>query len=139
MAAANGFQSDSDSSEVQLTPTTSYSPSTIPLDWRPNPLVNDRLQDAVEEGHFVSATISDALKDLTIAADQQSQLYSILNLADELRNFESPAEFTVGFIGDSGVGEYKSYWVLDCCNNIWTGKSSLINALLDESDLAQTV
>lgn len=117
MAAANGFESDSDSSGVQ-TPATSHSPSTIPPDWRSNSFVNGRLQDAVEEGHAISTTLSDALKGLHLAADQQSQLYAILSTADELQNFESPAEFTVGFVGDSGVGEYQSFWVLNYCNDI---------------------
>jgi hypothetical protein len=102
MSAAGDFQSNSDSSEIIFTPTTPTASSHSGS----HALVNHRLQDVVQEGYVISAVLSNALQNLTLAADQQSQLYTVISLAEELRDFESPVEFTVGFIGNSGVGEW---------------------------------
>ncbi|RFU26950.1 hypothetical protein B7463_g9389, partial [Scytalidium lignicola] len=78
------------------------------------------IQKAVSVGKEISGSLGDVLRQSILANNEESHLHQILALADELRSYQSPVEFTIGIIGDSGVG-----------------KSSLINSLLD-AKLAKT-
>jgi len=66
---------------------------------------NDRIQNAVSTGKHISGFLADALKQSTLANNEESNLHLVVTLAEELRNYQSPVEFTIGLIGDSGVGK----------------------------------
>ncbi|KAF4625419.1 hypothetical protein G7Y89_g12745 [Cudoniella acicularis] len=83
---------------------------------------NDRnIRNAMQEGREISGTLADLLSQSSLADNRESNIHQVLSLAEELRNYQSPVEFTIGLVGDSGVG-----------------KSSLINSLLDREGLAKT-
>lgn len=67
--------------------------------------MDQNIQDAIEEGKYISGVLADALKRTSLADQDRPQLQRILELAEELRRYQSPVEFTIGLIGDSGVGE----------------------------------
>jgi hypothetical protein len=89
----------------------------VPLPVRPAPDVpltanenNERhLQNAVNEGKNISALLADILKQSSLADNEESNLHQILLLAEQLHNYQSPVEFTIGLVGDSGVGMYNFY------------------------------
>ncbi|OBT38703.1 hypothetical protein VE00_10646 [Pseudogymnoascus sp. WSF 3629] len=81
-----------------------------------------RIENAVSSGRTISETLADELRHGDFANDEENNLRPILTLAEELRNYQSPVEFTIGVVGDSGVG-----------------KSSLINSLLNVQRLAKAV
>ncbi|OBT66790.1 hypothetical protein VE03_03995 [Pseudogymnoascus sp. 23342-1-I1] len=78
------------------------------------------IANAVSTGRTISETLADELRHGDFGNDEENNLRPILTLAEELRNYQSPVEFTIGVVGDSGVG-----------------KSSLINSLLDVERLAK--
>ncbi|KFZ11693.1 hypothetical protein V502_07457 [Pseudogymnoascus sp. VKM F-4520 (FW-2644)] len=78
------------------------------------------IENAVSAGRAIGETLADELRHGDFANDEENNLRPILALAEELRNYQSPVEFTIGVVGDSGVG-----------------KSSLINSLLDVQRLAK--
>ncbi|KAH8653995.1 hypothetical protein BGZ60DRAFT_159006 [Tricladium varicosporioides] len=86
-----------------------------------NEHVDQYAQNAVNEGKQISALLAEILKTSSVAGNAESNLHLVLSLAEDLRNYQSPIEFSIGLVGDSGVG-----------------KSSLINSLLDTNDLAKT-
>ncbi|KFX86752.1 hypothetical protein V490_08886 [Pseudogymnoascus sp. VKM F-3557] len=86
----------------------------------PHRNIEASIENAVSTGRTISAKITDALRDGDFANDEENNLRPILKLAEELYNYQSPVEFTIGLVGDSGVG-----------------KSSLINSLLDVRRLAK--
>lgn len=65
---------------------------------------NDCIRNAVSAGKDISGLLADALMQSTLANNEESNLHLILTLAEELRNYQSPVEFTIGLVGDSGVG-----------------------------------
>jgi hypothetical protein len=83
-----------------------------PLPVRPAPNVsstasenNDRhIQNAMNEGKNISGLLADILRQSSLADNEESNLHQVLSLAEELRNYQSPVEFTIGLVGDSGVG-----------------------------------
>jgi hypothetical protein len=83
---------------------------------------NNCVRNAVAAGKSISGFLADTLKQSALASNDESNLHLVVTLAEELRNYQSPVEFTIGLIGDSGAG-----------------KSSLINSLLNTKDLAKTV
>jgi ribosome biogenesis GTPase A len=80
------------------------------------------IQKAVDDGKNISGLLADALGTVSLADVEKSNLHSILSFAQELQKYTWHNEFTIGLVGDSGVG-----------------KSSLINSLLGVKDLAITV
>jgi hypothetical protein len=61
------------------------------------------VQNAVFRGTNISGQLANGLRqgDLADSVD----LRKILSLAEELRNYQSPVEFTIGVVGDVGVGK----------------------------------
>ncbi|OBT58322.1 hypothetical protein VE04_00743 [Pseudogymnoascus sp. 24MN13] len=78
------------------------------------------IENAVSTGRTISETLADELRHGDFANNEENNLRPILTLAEELRNYQSPVEFSIGVVGDSGVG-----------------KSSLINSLLNVQRLAK--
>jgi hypothetical protein len=64
-----------------------------------------RIENAVSSGRTISETLADELRHGDFANDEENNLRPILTLAEELRNYQSPVEFTIGVVGDSGVGK----------------------------------
>lgn len=67
----------------------------------------EHIRKAVSEGKNISALLTDILRQSSLADNAESNLHQILALAEQLRSYQSPVEFTIGFVGDSGVGMYK--------------------------------
>ncbi|KAG4437321.1 hypothetical protein IFR05_007217 [Cadophora sp. M221] len=85
------------------------------------PYFNVEFQRGLRQAKLVAARIANFLETCELARDRDSQIYSMIQTANELRSFVAPSVCTIGIVGDSGVG-----------------KSSLINSLLDEMNLADT-
>jgi hypothetical protein len=93
-------------------PSGSSNPLQVPLSFRPAPGASftanenhDRhIQNAVNEGRDISGLLADILKQSSLADNVESNLHQVLLLAEELRTYQSPVEFTIGLVGDSGVG-----------------------------------
>ncbi|KAL5349513.1 hypothetical protein ACLOAV_005808 [Pseudogymnoascus australis] len=86
----------------------------------PHRNIEASIENAVSTGRTISETLTDTLRDGGFASDEENNLRPILKLAEELHNYQSPVEFTIGVVGDAGVG-----------------KSSLINSLLNVQRLAK--
>lgn len=63
------------------------------------------IENAVSAGRAIGETLADELRHGDFANDEENNLRPILALAEELRNYQSPVEFTIGVVGDSGVGK----------------------------------
>ncbi|OBT49128.1 hypothetical protein VE00_00035 [Pseudogymnoascus sp. WSF 3629] len=86
----------------------------------PHRNIEASIENAVSTGRTISETLTDTLRNGDFANGEENNLRPILKLAEELHNYQSPVEFTIGVVGDSGVG-----------------KSSLINSLLNVQQLAK--
>lgn len=60
----------------------------------------------MNEGKNISGLLADILRQSSLADNEESNLHQVLSFAEELRNYQSPVEFTIGLVGDSGVGTY---------------------------------
>jgi hypothetical protein len=68
--------------------------------------VNEELiQRVVCDGRAIADLLADSLRQNPLANNEESNLYRIAQLAEALRNFQSPVEFTIGLVGDSGSGK----------------------------------
>lgn len=65
----------------------------------------ERIKKAVDDGRGIGASLADSLRQNILANDETTNLRAIVQLAEELRNFQSPVEFTIGLVGTSGVGK----------------------------------
>ena len=68
-------------------------------------VTEERVKKAVDDGRGISASLADSLRQNILTNDERTNLRSIIQLAEELRNFQSPVEFTIGLVGTSGVGK----------------------------------
>jgi hypothetical protein len=68
--------------------------------------VQRAVSKAVSVGKSISGLLSDALEQSSLARNEDSNLHILVELAAGLQNYQSPIEFTIGFVGDSGVGLY---------------------------------
>jgi hypothetical protein len=62
------------------------------------------IQEAVTKGKEISESLADILRQSSLADNEESRLHEVLSLAEELRDYQSPVEVTIGFVGDTGVG-----------------------------------
>jgi hypothetical protein len=98
-------------------PSGSSSLLQVPLPVRTVPAVsftanenNDRhVRNATNEGKNISGLLADILQQSSLADNEESNLHQVLSLAVQLRNYQSPVEFTIGLVGDSGVGTCDFY------------------------------
>jgi hypothetical protein len=102
------------------------------------PYFNPKFQEALRTGKVVSELIENTLRQCELAHDTSSQVYQLIRAAEELRKFEAPAVCKIGIVGDSGAGKLEKDLKMRLLT-LLEGKSSLINSLLDERDLALTV
>ncbi|KKK20944.1 hypothetical protein AOCH_004180 [Aspergillus ochraceoroseus] len=85
------------------------------------PIYNVRLQRAVKEVRSQLLHLSNTMGRCGLAHDQTTDISALYEQVQMMSKFDYPATRTVGLIGDSGVG-----------------KSSLVNALLDQSGLSRS-
>lgn len=81
-----------------------------------NEHVDQYAQNTVNEGKKISALLADVLKTSSVAGNAESNLQLVLSLAEELRNYQSPVEFSIGLVGDSGVGRLNNDLLLRICS-----------------------
>ncbi|KAL5315379.1 hypothetical protein ACEPPN_016246 [Leptodophora sp. 'Broadleaf-Isolate-01'] len=120
--------------------TTQFRSSSAPVESAPNntpaatrpydvhdepapdtPYFNIEFQRGLRQAKVIAEQIADILETCELARDRDSQIYRMIQTANKIRRFVAPSICTIGIVGDSGVG-----------------KSSLINSLLDEVELAET-
>lgn len=101
------------------------------------PYFDPAFQEALKKGLKLAGKIAACLQKCDLAHKVDSDLHKLYRTARELESFESPATRTIGIVGDSATGNAYP-------NKAWgsaksfgmTGKSSLINSLLDFPNLA---
>lgn len=71
----------------------------------PHRNIEASIENAVSTGRTISETLMDTLRNGDFANAEENSLRPIVNLAEELCNYQSPVEFTIGVVGDSGVGK----------------------------------
>lgn len=71
----------------------------------PHRNIEASIENAVSIGRSINETLTDTLRDGHFTNDEENTLRPILRLAEELHNYQSPVEFTIGVVGDSGVGK----------------------------------
>jgi hypothetical protein len=69
------------------------------------PVNEELIQRVVCDGRAIADLLADSLRQNPLANNEESNLYRIAQLAEALRNFQSPVEFTIGLVGDSGSGK----------------------------------
>ncbi|KAK1749872.1 nuclear GTPase SLIP-GC [Echria macrotheca] len=79
-------------------------------------------QQAFRDAKALMGSLAEVLSSSTIQLEPDSTLHELSRTAQKLANFQCPPTRIVGLVGDSAVG-----------------KSSLLNSLLDEDNLARTV
>ncbi|KKZ62214.1 hypothetical protein EMCG_03352 [[Emmonsia] crescens] len=85
------------------------------------PYYNAQFQRDLRDGKRIATTIAELLRNFAIANEAGSSLNKIFQTATELSQYSAPTTRIVGVVGNSGQG-----------------KSSLVNSLLDERELART-
>ncbi|KAK1507609.1 hypothetical protein CTAM01_02721, partial [Colletotrichum tamarilloi] len=79
------------------------------------------VQNAIKDAKALITQLAGVLEDSPLHINPDSTIRRLYGQALDLSQFEGPSTRTVGFVGDSGVG-----------------KSSVLNSLLDQKNLART-
>ncbi|KAK1475314.1 hypothetical protein CABS01_03591, partial [Colletotrichum abscissum] len=79
------------------------------------------VQNAIKDAKALMTQLAGVLEDSPLHINPDSTIRRLYGQALDLSQFEGPSTRTVGFVGDSGVG-----------------KSSVLNSLLDQKNLART-
>ncbi|KXH25877.1 hypothetical protein CNYM01_11429 [Colletotrichum nymphaeae SA-01] len=79
------------------------------------------VQIAIKDAKALMTQLAGVLEDSPLHTNSDSTIKRLHGQAVDLAQFQGPSTRTVGFVGDSGVG-----------------KSSVLNSLLDQKDLART-
>ncbi|OJD13291.1 hypothetical protein AJ78_06233 [Emergomyces pasteurianus Ep9510] len=116
----NVLDLDDDNTTEQTPPQFEYSARDEPLP-AGLPYYDAQFQRYLRDGKNVATTIAELLRNFAIANEAGSSLNRIFETATELSQYNSPTTRIVGVVGNTGQG-----------------KSSLVNALLDEKELAKT-
>lgn len=104
----------------------------------PDSIHSDQFQQAFSDSKTLMAEMEEVLQSSPLHADQNSTIHRLHHEAAELASFQYPSSRIVGLVGESGVGKF--LWSLSVILlKFGTGKSSLLNSLLDVRDLARTV
>jgi hypothetical protein len=125
MTAESGGPSDSTHSGLPLRPIVLPAPQPAP-----SRNIGALIRNAVSTGTAISGILADELRQGALVNNQEHNLQDALTLAEQLRNYQSPVEFTIGLVGDSGVGKCLIHARTTSDSNQFAGKSSLINSLL---------
>lgn len=104
------------------------------------PIYDIRLQDALRNVRGELADLAQAMSRRELAQDPTTAFHELYKQTLEASRFAYPATRTVGFIGDSGMGKLTGFRVRGDEGLIeHSGKSSLINSILDQEGLARSV
>jgi hypothetical protein len=68
------------------------------------PYFNKDFQRALQAGKSVAQKIGSVLATCELARDSESQVFSMVQTANELSQFDAPSVCKIGIVGDSGVG-----------------------------------
>ncbi|MCJ1431481.1 hypothetical protein MMC27_000834 [Xylographa pallens] len=122
------------------------SPKTI--DFRPvsvrdeelpqRPYFDQNLQKAIKEAQEIIGNIADELAGSASAQNAESGLHALKEQALQSRYFEIDATSTIGIVGESAAGKTFVLFKIIIAMLKETGKSSLINSLLDLREVART-
>lgn len=105
------------------------------------PIYDSRLQTQLKEVKAKLTILATSIRSSALVHDQSSSLHAHYQKVQKASGFEYPESRTVGFIGDSGVGGcllYRRTLALHFLT-LESGKSSLINSLLDQGGLSRSV
>ncbi len=69
------------------------------------PYFSKDFQRALQAGKSIAGHIGNILSTCELARDQESQVYTILQTANKLSQFDAPSVCKIGIVGDSGVGK----------------------------------
>jgi hypothetical protein len=116
----------SSSSNMPLHPTTKLRASSAPAqppainqssklgryntnDEKPpnEPYFDEEFQKALQKAKSVAGRIANILDTCELARDRDSHVFSMIQTANRLRQFDAPSVCTIGIVGDSGVGMYR--------------------------------
>ena len=125
--------SDSDSdSEMEAPPQE---------DLPESPVYDQYLRRELDEVRRELDELATVIRDWNVAHGPYSTLTRLLKETEEFRDFNIQAHRIVGFIGDSGVGmlSYVNVHILLGQFLTDTGKSSIVNSLLDQKNIARSV
>jgi hypothetical protein len=105
---------------------------------------NESFQEAYSDAKQVMKDLVAVLETSDLSTDPGTTIYRLRDQARSLAAFECPKKRMIGFIGDSGVGKFQGFTKIcpgreDSPSSFVTGKSSLINSLLDVKELAASV
>jgi hypothetical protein len=104
------------------------------------PIYDIRLQNALRNVTGQLADLAQVMNRRELAQDPTTAFHELYKQTLEASEFAYPASRTVGFIGDSGMGKLSGLRVRGDQRLIKpTGKSSLINSILDQEGLARSV
>ncbi|KAL0931975.1 Nuclear GTPase SLIP-GC 3 [Colletotrichum truncatum] len=96
----------------------------------PNRFHDPKVQEAFRNAKALMSRLADALGSSPLHINPDSTIRQLHRQAQKLAHFQPPSTRTVGFVGDSGVVVKKL--------TKSSGKSSLLNSLLDLEGLART-
>ena len=68
------------------------------------PYFDKDFQDALLKGKSVARQVGNVLDTCELARDRESQVFSMIQTANELSNFDAPSVCRIGIVGDSGAG-----------------------------------
>lgn len=107
----------------------------------PAPIYNSQLQDGLSEVKSLLAGIANTMRLSELTDDPNTSLHKLYNETKKASEFKYPETRTVGLIGDSGVGVLPFLFssLSYHASNDQVGKSSVINSLLDQANLARSV
>jgi hypothetical protein len=68
------------------------------------PYFSKDFQRVLQAGKYVALQIGNVLGTCELARDRESQVFSMVQTANDLSKFDAPSVCTIGIVGDSGVG-----------------------------------
>lgn len=78
-----------------------------------DPFQNERFQDALKRSKELMVKLDGDLSRSSLVGEQDSVIRRLHDRVQDLAGFQCPATRTVGFVGDSGVGESSSHLIVD--------------------------
>lgn len=103
------------------------------------PFFTPGFQAALKNGLGIANKVVSAIEKLIGSSEPSRDLQRLLQDARKLETYESSDTRTIAVLGDSGEGNCKFWPGTTALANVFTGKSSLINALLHFPEIAKTV
>ncbi len=103
------------------------------------PFHEPEFQQAFADAKKLVGDLASVLASSSLHREADSRIRALYQQAIDLSHFQSPIARTVGLVGDSGVGMSSVMAVERVVSYRLTGKSSLLNSLLDLDGFARSV